>query len=61
MKAILLMNGAEKIFIPIPNLKVDDVDIKVISGIMDLYGFSVDEKLSVVNSYLRFLERKQGV
>lgn len=55
------MNGAEKIFIPIPNLKVDDVDIKVISGIMDLYGFSVDEKLSVVNSYLRFLERKQGV
>lgn len=61
MKAIMLMNGSEKIFIPVPNLKVnDDDDVKVIKAIMNMQGFGVEEKLSVINSYLRFLKNKQG-
>ena len=56
-----MQNGAEKIFIPIPNVDVSDDDMKIINGIMNMVKFGVEERLSVVNSYLRFLKRKQGV
>jgi len=60
MQAIIVFNGKNRFCIPIPNVKIEDVDVKIIKDIMNWDGGSDKEKLSVVYSFLRYLKRKQA-
>lgn len=60
MKAIIVFNGNEKICIPIPELEIEEVDVKIIKDIMNFEQGTVKDRLSIVNSFLRYLRRKQA-
>ena len=60
MKAIIVFNGNEKICIPIPELEIEETDVKIIKDIMNFDQGTVNDRLSIVNSFLRYLRRKQS-
>ncbi len=60
LKAIIVFNGKEKICIPIPELEIEAVDVKIIRDIMNFDKGTVKDRLSIVNSFLRYLRRKQS-
>jgi uncharacterized protein (UPF0216 family) len=55
-----VFNGNQKICIPIPELKLEEVDVKIIKDIMNFDQGTVKDRLSIVNSFLRYLRRKQS-
>jgi len=55
-----VFNGKNRFCIPIPNVKIEDVDVKIIKDIMNWDSGTDKEKLSVVYSFLRYLKRKQS-
>jgi len=59
MQAIILYNGEDRICIPVPNVEIEDVDVKIIKDIMNWDG-TKDERLTLVYSYLRHLKRDQA-
>ena len=59
LKAIIVFNGNERICIPIPELEIEEVDVKIIKDIMNFKKGTVKDRLSIVNSFLRYLRRKQ--
>ncbi len=60
LKAIIVFNGKERICIPIPELEIEEVDVKIIKDIMNFKQGTVKDRLSIVNSFLRYLRRKQS-
>ncbi len=55
-----MYNGKNRFCIPIPNVKIEDVDVKIIKDIMNWDSGTDKEKLSVVYSFLRYLKHKQA-
>jgi len=55
-----VFNGNEKICIPIPELEIEEVDVKIIRDIMNFDKGTVKDRLSIVNSFLRYLRGKQS-
>jgi len=60
LKAIIVFNGKERICIPIPELKIEKVDVDIIKDIMNFKQGTVKDRLSIVDSFLRYLRRKQS-
>lgn len=60
MKAIIVFNGNEKICIPIPELEIEEIDVKIIKDIMNFEQGTVKDRLSIINSFLRYLRGKQS-
>ena len=60
LQAIIVYNGKNRFCIPIPNVEIEDVDVKIIKDIMNWDSGTDKEKLSVVYSFLRYLKRKQA-
>ncbi len=59
MQAIIVYNGKNRFCIPVPNITIEDVDVKIITDIMNWENGTDKEKLSIVYSFLRYLKGKQ--
>lgn len=55
-----MFNGNERICIPIPELEIEEIDVKIIKDIMNFEKGTVKDRLSIVNSFLSYLRIKQS-
>ncbi len=60
MQAIIVYNGKNRFCIPVPNVTIEDVDVKIIKDIMNWKDGTDKDRLSLVYSYLRHLKRNQA-
>jgi len=55
-----VFNGNDRICIPIPELEIEEIDVKIIKDIMNFEKGTIKDRLSIVNSFLRYLRRNQS-